>query len=126
MNDEQGPQGIQGLQGLRGEPGPMGGVPPGSVVITPETMYRDSHERYGRIEAALANIRTDLHPLPAQVAEHDTYINLLRHAGLPERFTVIEADVQALKGRWMWALGAGSAAAFLAGILGSLVPSLFG
>ncbi|WP_109507364.1 hypothetical protein [Nocardioides speluncae] len=100
-------------------------VPPGSVVITPETMYRESHERYGRIEAALTGIRTELHPLPAQLAEHDAYINSLRQAGLPERFSVVEADVQVLKGRWMWAVGAATAAAFLAGILGSLLPKAF-
>lgn len=99
-------------------------VPDGSVVITPETMYREAHERYGRIESALAGIRTELHPVPAQLAEHDAYLNQLREAGLPQRFTRVEADVAALKGKLAWVIGAGSASAFLAGILGSFASRL--
>ena len=100
-------------------------IPDGSVVITPEQMYRETHERYGKIEAALGSLRSDVHGLPAQVAEHDTYLNTLRSAGLPARFEQLEKDVGVLKGRWAWAIGAGSAACFAASLLGSYLAILF-
>lgn len=126
---EQGPQGVRGMQGMQGQqgiPGPMGGVPPGSVVITPEVMYRDTSERYGKIDAALGEIRSDLRPALATVAEHDAYINTLRAAGLPQRFGDVEREVLGIKAKISWAFGVGAGAAFLAGLLGAYLPRLLG
>lgn len=125
-DDDRGPQGVQGMQGRQGVPGPMGGVPPGSVVITPEAMYRETSERYGHIDASLGEIRADLRPMLTTVAEHDAYINTLRSAGLPERFASIETEVQTLKGKITWAFGVGAGGAFLAGLLGAYLPRLIG
>lgn len=101
-------------------------VPEGSVVITPEQMWSQVHETFGRIDSRLERIGQEVHGLPAQVAEHDAYLNALRAAGLPERFAQAERDVAYLKGRIAWAFGAGAAACFVSGIVGAWVPHLLG
>lgn len=101
----------------------MPDVPEGSIVITPEQMYRDTHEQFGKISESLDGLKRDLHPLPTQVAEHDAYINELRSAGLPGRFSQLEREVAVLKGKWMWLAGAGFVASLLVGLFGSAIAS---
>lgn len=102
-------------------------VPDGSIVITPDQMYRESNEKFGHISGSLDDLKQILTPLPQQVAEHDAYLNELRTAGLPARFAQLESDVQVLKGRWMWLCGAAGLGSLLVGVFGAAISrSLFG
>lgn len=101
----------------------MPDAPEGSIVITPDQMYRESHEQFGKIATTLETLQRDLHPLVGAVAEHDAFINELRQAGLPHRFVQLEQDVSVLKGRWMWLMGAGFVASTLVGLFGASVSS---
>jgi hypothetical protein len=105
----------------------MPDVPEGSIVITPDQMYRESNEKFGHISASLDDLKQILNPLPQQVLEHDVYLNELRAAGLPTRFTKLEQEVQVLKGKWMWLAGVGFAASLIVGVFGSVIArALFG
>lgn len=68
-------------------------IPEGSVVITPAEQYQRTAEQFGTISEKLGSIERTLHPVTAQVAEHDAYLNSLREAGLPgsmARVSVLE------------------------------------
>jgi hypothetical protein len=100
--------------------------PDGSIVITPQDQYRQTTEQFGAITKSLQHIETTLSPIPAQVAEHDIYINTLRAAGLPERFHAVEVEVSR-QGQQLakWA-GVFVATSFLAGLAGAFLPRLIG
>lgn len=99
-------------------------VPDGSIIITPQDQYRQTTEQFGAITKSLQHIETTLSPIPAQVAEHDAYIDRLRAAGLPERFAAVETEVSKhdrLLAKWA---GVFVATSFLSGLAGAFLPTL--
>lgn len=109
----------------------MPDVPQGSIIITPEQMYQQTNQQFGQITETLSQLRQDLHPLVPQVAEHDLWITTQREAGLIDRVSRLEAaserahaEIDSIRGRLMWILGAGAALAFVGGLLGGFLPSL--
>lgn len=100
-------------------------IPDGSVVITPSEQYQRTAEQFGAISEKLSELQRDLNPLPAQVAEHDAYINSLRQAGLPESMTQLKTDVTRIDRTQIKGLGyAGGIAAVIAIIGTPLVQAV--
>lgn len=100
-------------------------IPEGSVVITPAEQYQRTAEQFGTISEKLGSIERTLHPVTAQVAEHDAYINSLRQAGLPESMTQLKTDVTRIDRTQIKGLGyAGGIAAVIAIIGTPLVQAV--
>lgn len=97
-------------------------IPDGSVVITPSEQYQRTAEQFGAISEKLSELQRDLNPLPAQVAEHDAYINSLRQAGLPESLTAMRAEVTRIDRVQVKGLGIAAAIGGGFGALGWLIP----
>lgn len=96
-------------------------IPEGSVVITPAEQWSRTSEQFGSISEKLSELQRDLNPIPAQVAEHDAYLNSLRQVGLPESMTTTKTKVEGVeKVQWRnagFAAGIGGVVALIGGAL---------
>ncbi|MGH4002031.1 MAG: hypothetical protein ACRDTJ_31720 [Pseudonocardiaceae bacterium] len=97
-------------------------IPEGSVVITPSEQYQRTAEQFGTITEQLSGIKETLNPLPAQVAEHDAFINSLREVGLPGSMTTVKAEVTRIDRVQVKGLGIAAAIGGGFGALGWLIP----
>lgn len=105
-------------------------IPEGSVVITPSEQYQRTAEQFGIITEKLGGLEQTMHPMVAQVAEHDAYINSLRQVGLPESLTTTKTKVEGVeKVQWRnagFAAGIGGVVALVGGALVSVAVKALG
>lgn len=100
-------------------------VPDGSVVITPSEQYQRTAEQFGTITERLGDVQRTLHPMAAQVAEHDAYINTLREAGLPGSVTALQTEVKQIDRTLVKWAGIVAGGVGLLSILGNAVVQSF-